>query len=234
MNKYIIKAVSAFLSVAVIAVNLFIGIKTEDRSSIFPSPAPVYASPDTTAVLSELEPYLAINEQVVGWINNRSQINIAVTQSEDYEFYLNHNLSKAHSENGTPFMDTDCSYNSLNTVIYGNGEGIFSSLWEYSDSAYLENNSVIEFSTLYEKGEYEIYAVIKGSRLSLENTAFSLCSDRTHITKSRFNDYISAVLDIASIETGKLPQYGDRLLTLCSFNTDENSQCVTVLAYAKK
>lgn len=232
MNKYIIKAISASLSAAVIAANLFIGVKNDSGSAVFPSSAPVYTSPDTSEVLAELEPYLQINDHFVGWLDNRSQINIAVTKSEDCEFYLNHNLSKAHSENGIPFLGSDCSFNSLNTVIYGSDNGIFSSLWEYCDSNYLESNPNIEFSTLYEKDEYKIYAVIKGSRLSLESSVLSLSSDRTQVTKKQFNDYISAVLDTASVKTDLLPQYGSRLLTLCTYDTDENSQCVAVLAYA--
>ena len=93
---------------------------------------------------------------------------------------------------------------------------------------------MIEYSSLYEKSEYQIYAVIKGSRQSLKSSALSLLCPRTDVTKQQFEKYINSVRSIASVKTQDIPKYGDKLITLCTYSPGENSQCIAVLAYAQK
>ncbi len=181
-----------------------------------------------------MQSYYDINNELVGWINTKTDINICVMQREDNEFYLTHSLNMAYSENGTAFMDNRCSESSLNTVVYGNDEGIFAPLWHYSSKEYVTANPTVEYSSLYEKDEYRIYAVIKGSRQSLKNSALSLCTPRTDVSKSQFEAYINSVRDIASFKAENIPNYGDKLITLCTYSSGENAQCIAVLAYAEK
>ncbi len=231
------KIISVFLALAVIAASIFLDVQKEYVSSILPSTAQTYSPPNTSSVLDSLTPYLAINSELVGWVSIPSaDINTAVTQTENSEFYLTHNLSKSASDSGTAFMDNNCSIykGTLNTVIYAgtpqNGQA-FASLWQYSSSEYLAENSLVRFSTLFEEGEYEIYAVVKGSRLSIGNTVLSLCKEPSEVSKSQFNSYIENVRNIASVNTDSIPKYGDLLLTLCTYDTDENGECIAVLAY---
>lgn len=236
MNKksFIFKSVSLFIALCVIIASLFLGGKENGLEGIFPSFAPAYFKADTTKILDELTSYYAINQELTGWINNKNDINICVMKREDNEFYLSHSLTMANSQNGTAFMDNSCDENSLNTVIYGNDTGIFSPLWQYSSREYVLANPTIEYSSLYEKAEYKIYAVIKGSRQSLKSSALSMCGLRTDIAKQEFDEYVNAVLNIASIKTQDTPKYGDKLITLCTYTSGENSQCIAVLAYAQK
>ena len=61
-------------------------------------------------VLPEFQEMLKTNSKIVGWITiDDTPIDYPVMQSENEEYYLNHNFEQNKDNNGSIFIDKDCS-----------------------------------------------------------------------------------------------------------------------------
>ena len=61
-----------------------------------------------------------INEDIIGWlIVDNTNINYPIVQTNNNEYYLNHNLEKEYSSAGWIFMDSNNKLDDQNIVIYG-------------------------------------------------------------------------------------------------------------------
>ena len=61
-----------------------------------------------------------INEDIIGWlIVDNTSINYPIVQTNNNEYYLNHNLEKEYSSAGWIFMDSNNKLDDQNIVIYG-------------------------------------------------------------------------------------------------------------------
>jgi SrtB family sortase len=132
--------------------------------------------PPTEEAVSQLpEGYLSkfaalyeINDDVVGWITiPNTAINLPVVQSDDNEYYLNHNLYKEDDKNGLPFMDFRNTLPELcnNTLIYGhNMDGqMFENLTRYRSLDFYKENPVISFDTVYEESQWKVISCFEAT-----------------------------------------------------------------------
>ena len=100
----------------------------------------------------ELSELFRQNGDCIGWICiPDTAINYPVMHTpENPEKYLRQNFYGEYSVSGVPFLDGRCSLGSGNLILYGhnmkNGT-MFSDLRKYTDSAFREKHSVIEFQT---------------------------------------------------------------------------------------
>ena len=113
--------------------------------------------------ISEL---ISMNSECFGWINiSGTNINYPVMHTpSNPQKYLNKNFNGEYSFSGTPFMDSRCSADSTNLVIYGhhmNNGSMFADLEKFKDEDFWREHKTIAFNTLTEKNEYEILAVFK-------------------------------------------------------------------------
>ena len=61
-----------------------------------------------------------INEDIIGWIIvDNTNINYPIVQTNNNEYYLNHNLDKEYSSAGWIFMDSNNKLDDQNLIIYG-------------------------------------------------------------------------------------------------------------------
>ena len=120
--------------------------------------------PDGT--LASFKTIRELNGDVVGWINvPNTLVDYPVVQSEDNTFYLKHNINKEKNGSGCPFLDYRNSIKPDSRdrciIIYGhhrrNGT-MFAHLKRYNELDFYQENPVIRFDTIYERGEWIIFS----------------------------------------------------------------------------
>jgi len=94
-----------------------------------------------------------------------------VVQTDNNEFYLEHDIYKKKNSAGWIFLDyeNDLSSDDKNIVIYGHNTRkniMFHSLRYYKDLEYFKNHQNITFNTIYGNFEWEVFTFL------LTNTEF--------------------------------------------------------------
>lgn len=127
-------------------------------------------SPDNDATALENSQYtkvynslLDINSDAIGWIViNDTNIDYAVMQTSDNEYYLDHNVYNEKSIRGSIFMDWQSKMDSQNIVIYGhnmNDGDMLGNLDYYKSKQYYIAHPVIELNFMGEMTTWEIFSV---------------------------------------------------------------------------
>ena len=181
---------------------------------------------------SATELLLRENSDFKGWITvPNTKIDNPIYQTDNNDFYLTHNQKKQKSAYGALFFD----YTNLisetetdkNLVIYGhhmkNGS-MFANLTKYKSLRFYKENPVIEFSTLYKKSTYKVYAafVLNASK-SDDNGYIYNISRKSFINDGDFNSWVDEARDRSLISTGVDVQNGDNIITLvtCTYDFDD-------------
>ena len=171
------------------------------------------------------------NNDMVGWVLiEGTDIHSAVMQTDDNEFYLNHDFQKEPNRAGQIFADYANNFEpgklSDNTILYGHNltsGDYFSSLTGYlTGFNFYNQNRIIRFDTLYEKMQWEVFAVVLVA-VTDENDTYEGEKVLTDINEWRktdfpdeaaFNEYLGLIMSNTLLETGTSVNYGDLLLTL--------------------
>lgn len=111
-------------------------------------------------ILPEYQALYELNQNLAGWITiPDTNINYPVMQLNN-EYYLDRNFNEEYSAIGLPFLDERCDLTqSASKLIYGHNTksgALFHDLLLYEDAAYLKEHATIYFSTLYERGVYQV------------------------------------------------------------------------------
>jgi len=173
------------------------------------------------------------NEDMFGWIKvDDTTINYPVMQTKNNpNFYLKHNFNKEYSDLGVPYIQEDCDLaTSDNLIIYGHhikGQKMFGALEDYKYHSFYEKHKVIQFDTLTEHAEYEIFAVFKTIAYSSEGYRYYDFVDAED--ESSFAAYVDKCKELALYDTGVSAEYGDKLITLstCEYSA-QNGRLVVV------
>ena len=209
---------------------------------------PEKAEPEPVEAIGEYyETYYTKNEDFVGYLEIFPIVQYPVYQSDDNEFYLNHNHEKIPTANGTIFADCEGVFTPTsrpnNTIIYGHNlltKNLFQPLKYYyqntdgSDSFdFLKEHATIKFDTLYERGAYKIFAVFQSNIKETHGEVFYYWRDVYFKDKSHFDNFIADCLDRSFFYTNLDLQYGDEILMLstCDFSmfangADSSVRCV--------
>lgn len=185
---------------------------------------------DSMGRLLQFHELLTVNEDIKGWLNiPKSNIDYPIVQSsdDDPEFYLTRNFLKDKDKAGTIFLDINSSVedNTKNFVLHGHNmtstDNMFHYLLEYNSIEYYKERPVIKFDTIYDKGDWKIFALIKTNGSSDTEPLFDY-------TRSVFlNDY--DFLDfLYDIQIRSIYDYGidlnedDQIISLstCSYEVD--------------
>lgn len=187
-------------------------------------------------VLPEYQTLLNKNKMLIGWIKiPDTPIDYPVMQTADNEYYLDHNFNQEKDKNGCIFMDFQCDAvnGNDNTILYGHhmkSGSMFGSLNRYSKKSYYDEHPVIQFDTVYEKGEYQIMYVFRSKVYSEEEVAFKYYQFIDAGSEQEFNSYINEMSRMSLYDTGITAVYGDRLLTLSTCDYQENKGRFVVVA----
>lgn len=170
-----------------------------------------------------------MNGDLAGWVKiDGTAVDYPVMHTpQEPEFYLTHGFDKSVSAYGMIFMDGTCSpdMERRNYILYGhhmkNG-AMFAELENYSSREYRDEHPVIEFDTLNEPGRYEIAAAFKLPAAQLDT---GLAGWLAAVTEEDYEKLIQYARDHGFYDTGVMPQWPEKLLTLvtCEY-TEENGR----------
>jgi sortase B len=187
-------------------------------------------------VLPEYETLLNMNNNLVGWVKiDDTVIDYPVMQTEDNEFYLNHNFDDETDKNGCIFMDSQCDVveGCDNIILYGHhmkSGNMFGGLNKYSNQSYYEQHPTIQFDTIYEKGEYQVMYVFRSKVYSEEDVNFKYYQFIKAGSAQEFNSYMEEMANLSLYDTGVTAAYGDQLLTLSTCDYTETKGRFVVVA----
>lgn len=104
---------------------------------------------------------------------------------------------------------------------------MFADLEKYKSKQYYEEHKIIEFATLKEKEQYEIFVVFKTVVYSSDSFKYYEYIDFED--EDEFNTFISKCKKVSFYETNKNPKYRDKLITLstCEYS-NKNSRLVVI------
>lgn len=247
VRKVIFLAAAAILVGSLVTILTFLGGTQKDReyneelSEIYRGTATVSIDEKKQEQLEEtfpevneeFLPFLAINEDVVGWITMGDPddpfINYVVVQGDDNSFYLDHNLEGEKNVGGTIFADYHDKITAqsapANIILYGHnmasGE-YFGKLIRYFNYRYgqdlgldwYKQNPTITFNTLYKNSTYKIFAGMVVNTQEEHGEVFHYLRGRKFGTKAEFDDYVAQILDRTTFYTDVDLKYGDNLITL--------------------
>ena len=180
------------------------------------------------SILGKLSELYAQNDELGGWVRiDGTKVNYPVMFTPDNpEKYISLSFIKKYSASGVPFIGEGytISPRSDNIVLYGHhmrSGAMFATIVNYQKKQFLQKHPVIYFSTLYEEGEYEIFAAIATdlrSAKKLRCYTFVNAAD-----EADFHAFIAGLRAASFYETDVEVKYGDDLLTLstCAYHTNE-------------
>ncbi len=138
--------------------------ENEMLSSLYKTQEVVHTDEETGVekvytVLDEYKSLYNHNKNLIGWLKIAdTNIDYPVMQTDNNEFYLDHDVDHEPDKNGTLFMDYQCDVlaPSFNFIIYGHNMrsgNMFGNLDKYKSESYYKKHPLISFDTIYEKGE---------------------------------------------------------------------------------
>lgn len=188
-------------------------------------------------ILSKYQKVYVRNQDLYGWISvDGLSLSYPVMYTpEDGEYYLRRNFEGETSHSGVPFVDGRCTPDGGNLILYGhnmkNGT-MFSGLVGYADQSFWEEHPIIHFDTLYEMGEYEVFATFYSQVYLKGQEGKFRYYDYTDLRDPEvFSEFVDGVTALRLYDTGVSISYGDELITLitCSYtNQLENERFVVV------
>lgn len=187
-------------------------------------------------VLPEYQAILNKNQKLIGWVKiDDTIIDYPVMQTVNNEYYLDHNFNQEEDKNGCIFMDCQCDVikGCDNIILYGHhmkSGKMFGTLNKYSQQTYYEEHPVIQFDTIYEKGEYQVMYVFRSKVYSEEDVNFKYYQFINAVSEKEFYSYLNEMAALSLYDTGVTATYGDRLLTLSTCDYRENKGRFVVVA----
>ena len=172
------------------------------------------------------------NSDFKGWITvPNTRVDNPIYQAADNSFYLTHNQKKQKSAYGALFFDCDNKIakdeTDKNLVIYGhhmkNGS-MFADLTKYRSLSFYRQNPTIEFSTLYKKSIYKVYAVfVLNASKADDNGYIYNISRRNFINDEDFESWSGEAYERSLINTGVDVTKEDNIITLvtCVYDFDD-------------
>lgn len=167
------------------------------------------------------------NRELAGWLKiDGTKIDYPVMQTDNNDYYLDHNFEKEKDANGALFLDCSCRIypRSTNMIIYGHhmkSGNMFGNLQKYAKESYYQEHKTISFDTIYEKGTYEVMYVFYSKVFDSDELVFKYYQFTDANSEKEFNYYMEEMSKLSLYDTGVSAEYGDTLLTL---STCDHSQ----------
>lgn len=186
-------------------------------------------------VIDKYKTLYSKNKGLIGWVKiDDTLIDYPVMQTENQDYYLDHNYKQEKDKNGSIFMDKACDAMepSMNLIIYGHNMKsgkMFGSLEKYVKKEYYDKHKYIDFDTLYEEGKYEIMYVFRSKLYSEEEIVFKYYQFTDADTEEEFYSNMNEMAALSIYDTGVTAEYGEQLITLstCDYN-EKNGRFVVV------
>ncbi len=180
-------------------------------------------------VLDEYKTLYQKNKKLIGWLKiDDTLIDYPVMQTSDNEYYLDHNYNQEYDNNGSLFLDCNCSAypQSTNLIIYGHhmkSGQMFGGLQKYAKESYAQKHSTIQFDTIYEKGTYQVMYVFRSQVYNENDIVFKYYQFIEANSEEEFNSYMREMEAVSLYDTGVTASFGDSILTLstCDYSQED-------------
>ena len=239
IKVFFLIALIAFIVSAAYITNYFLSAKHQD--GIIDEARSVWYEETQTnddTELSAIELLLKENSDFKGWITvPNTKIDNPIYQTDNNDFYLTHNQQKQKSVYGALFFDCKNviteSETDKNLVIYGhhmkNGS-MFANLTKYKQLSFYKQNPTIEFSTLYKKGTYKIYAAFVLNASKADDNDYIYNISRKSFIDDDFDSWVNEARQRSLINTGVDVKNGDNIITLVTCTYDFDNARFVVMA----
>ena len=187
-------------------------------------------------ILDEYKTLYSKNKRLIGWLKiDDTNIDYPVMQTENNEYYLDHNFNQEYDKNGSLFLDCDCNVypRSTNMIIYGHhmkSGSMFGNLQQYAKESYGKKHSVIEFDTIYEKATYQVMYVFRSQVYNEDDVVFKYYQFIEANSEEEFNSYMKEMASMSLYDTGVSANFGDSLLTLSTCDSSQTDGRFVVVA----
>ncbi len=153
---------------------------------------------------------------IIGWLSF-DEVDEAVVQ-KDNTYFLTHDAKGKKNSNGAIFLDFGISLKTrpYTIILYGHNMksgNMFGRLKKYKESAYFYKHRIITFDTMYEDGQYAVFAVIEMSTIPGVARWYDLWT-LTKDSKSDREEAIRAMERLSVISSALDVQADDQILLL--------------------
>ena len=161
------KAIKIILLIIMIIslINIFIWFLENNKSKGLVIKAKQYINIDNKESISINPKIKTINEDIIGWlIVENTNINYPIVQTNNNEYYLNHDLDKNYNSTGWIFMDSSNSLDDQNLIIYGHHRrdgSMFGTIDRLIDN---KNGGKIKLIIGNETINYNIFSIYKADK----------------------------------------------------------------------
>lgn len=184
-------------------------------------------------ILREYAELYTRNPDLVGWISiEGTDIDYPVVQSDVKDYYLRRDFDRKRANHGSIYAWelADVSAPSDNVTLFGhrmNDGTMFYDLLSYAGEDFYRAHPNFRFSTLDGHWDYEIFAAFRTSGTGGEGLEYHTFVEAD--SPEAFDDFVAQCRDLSFYDTGIVPQYGDKLVTLstCDYAL-ENGRMVVV------
>lgn len=194
---------------------------------------------DEMGRLLQFKDLLDANLHVKGWIKEKGgTMNYVVLQSSKInpEYYLYRDFFGDYYKAGSLFLDhrSNVFTPTQNFVIHGHNmistpEKMFHYIKYYKDVSYYKKHPIISFDTIYEEGDYKVFAIIKTSPRADKDYFFeyrqSTFEDASDFLNFVYQIRIRSLITVDDVDINE----NDTLLTLSTCSYEVNNDYRTVV-----
>lgn len=214
----IIAALTIIIVLVILVVVFFVYQPTEDKPNILSSNSITQSEAETVPL--KYNEYFEKNDDFVGWIKiDDTHIDYPVVQTDNNDYYLNHNFEKKQEGRGSIFMDASCNSETLdkNTVIHGHNwldKTMFSELTKYNEFDFYKKHPVIEFNTKTAMHKWKIISVFITTGLKEEDNGYLFNYVYPNMQGENYEGYMKELKTRSLYDTGVDVNQNDKFLTL--------------------
>ena len=148
-----------------------------EKAATHPAQLPPVDYPNGFSLVSRIQKLRTKSSYIIGWITMDDLDEPVVFR--DNAFFLNHDAYGRRNSNGALFLDEKSSLltRPYTLLLYGHNMksgAMFGNLRKYEEFAYCYKHRTFQFDTLYEEGQYAIFAVANICLTPGKNHYFSL------------------------------------------------------------
>lgn len=203
-------------------------LNTDDEDNI------VELSNQSSETITYYQPHsvddlLSMNSDCFGWISIAgTNINYPVMHtSNNPQKYLNRNFYGEYSQSGVPFLDSRCTEDSSNLIVYGhnmNNGTMFADLCNYTVYSYFTQHPTVVLETKNGVSAYTVFAVME---VKSDDSWYRFI---TADTKRDYDSKIKYVKEHTLYDTGITPEYEKQILNLSTCYGGNSDNRILVLA----
>ncbi len=150
---------------------------------------------------------------------NGTKINYPVAQTNNNDYYLEHNQYKKKDKRGCLFLDKDNQIDNKNSnlIIYGHNmknQTMFGELLMYKNFNFYNNHKLIELSTKHVVAKYRIISIFASEVFYKDQKVFKYYNFKNSLTKTEYETYVKGIKDLSLYNIDETAEYGEQLLTL--------------------